>query len=86
MNLTDKIRVANWTLFALAVIATVVAWFVFGKEPSSMVGILGVIAGGGAIGEFANVGKRLSYKRDHHEVPTVRISYYEEKHEDPTKN
>ena len=66
-NLTGKFRVVAWFLWSGTVVAGVVGWFL-GKQPVDLAPVIGWVTGALAIGEGANVGKRATYKREHHEI------------------
>lgn len=54
-------------LFAGVVIAAVVGWFM-DKDPAQLGPVIAWLTGALAIGEGANIGKRATYRPDHHEI------------------
>lgn len=71
--LTDRFRKIAWAVWVLAIAAAVVGWWL-GKDPSELAPVIGWITAGPFAAEAANVGKRATYKRDHHDVPTETSS------------
>lgn len=67
MNLTDKWRVVARILFVIVVLAAVAGWAFFDRDPAELSGVIGWLTAAVATGEAAHVGKRATYKRDHHE-------------------
>lgn len=67
MNQTDKFRVAVKVLFAVVVLAAVVGFFL-DKDPAKLSPVIAWCTGALAIGEGANIGKRATYRPDHHEI------------------
>lgn len=68
MNLTDKWRVVARVLFVIVVLAAVLGWF-FDKDPAKLSGVIGWLTAAVATGEAAHLGKRATYRSDHHENP-----------------
>lgn len=67
MNKTDRFRLVVKVLFAGVIIAAVVGWFM-DKDPAKLAPVIAWCTGALAIGEGANIGKRATYRSDHHEV------------------
>jgi hypothetical protein len=70
MSRTDWFRVVVKVLFALVIVAAVAGWWA-DKDPSKLSPVIAWCTGALAIGEGANLGKRMTYNKDHHEVPSA---------------
>lgn len=67
----DKYRKAAWGLWAMMVVIAGIGWLLLDRDPAAMTGIIAAVGAGPLIAEGANVGKRATYRRDHHELPPV---------------
>ena len=66
-NLTDRFRKLAWALWVLCVLAAIAGWFL-DKDPSKLAPVIAWVTAAAAAGEGANIGKRATYRPDHHEV------------------
>ncbi len=67
MNLTDKWRVVARVLFVVAVLAALGGWAFFARDPAQLSAVIGWLTAAVASGEAAAVGKRATYRPDHHD-------------------
>lgn len=63
---TDAFRVTVKVLFAIVVLAAVVGFFM-DKDPNKLGPVISWCTGALALGEASNIGKRITYRPDHHE-------------------
>lgn len=63
MNVTTQFRIVFVGLFVLTGLVALIGWMV-GRDPSQLIGILGIEAGAIGVGEAANVGKRATWKSE----------------------
>jgi hypothetical protein len=62
-SMTNVVRTVLLATFILMCIVVLIGWLA-GKDPSAMVGPMGVVVGGLGVGEASNVGKRFSFNPD----------------------
>lgn len=60
-DLTGKLRIGGAVLFALVVLAGLVGWLFFDRDPNQLLGLVGPLTAVIGIGEASNVGKRATY-------------------------
>ena len=66
MNLTDKWRIVARVLWVVGVLAAIGGWFM-GLDPKELSSVIGWLTAAVGTGELAMVGKRATYKVDHHD-------------------
>lgn len=64
MSNTDRFRAVATTLFFLVVVVAVVGWAWLERDPSQLSPVIGWLTAAVATGEFANVGKRATFKKE----------------------
>lgn len=64
MSTTDRYRALGWTLWTVTVLAALIGWIGWDRDPSALAPVVGWITAGPLIGELSAVGKRATFKRE----------------------
>lgn len=65
--MTDHWRMVARLLFVMTVLAALFSWLFFDRDPAQLSSVIGWLTAAVVSGEAANIGKRATYKSDHHE-------------------
>ena len=63
-NWTTRFRIAYAAAFVLTVVAALVGWLLFGRDPSQLQPVLMFTATACGVGEASNIGKRVTWKKE----------------------